>query len=85
MGQDGAIQDDMRWNWIKISDQVTNVLCDNFDLVNELIKTDPAASSQILQVLLDSIGIFDLNALSNESTVNYSINTIPWYLCKDKW
>ena len=72
MGKDGAIEDD--GDEIKISDEVTDALCDNFDLVNELIRTDPAASSQILQVLLDSIGRLDLNALSNEPTVNkYSI------------
>lgn len=78
VGKDGIIEDD--GDEIKISDQVTDALCDNFDLVNELIRTDPAASSQILQVLLDSIGRLDLNALSNEPKVN----SITAYLCKDK-
>eukprot|EP01084_Bolivina_argentea_P082327 149066_1 len=53
---------------IKLTTEVTDALCDNFDLVNELIRTDPLASSQILEVLLDSIGRLDLNALSNEPT-----------------
>ena len=66
-GKDGAIDND--GDEIQISDEVTSALCDNFDLVNELIRTDPSASSQILQVLLDSIGRLDLNALSNEPTV----------------
>ena len=52
-----------------LSDGVMSALCDNFDLVNDLIRTESSASSQILQILLDSIGRLDLNALSNEPTV----------------
>ena len=69
VGKDGITDDDIEE--IKITDEVTDALCENFDLVNELIRTNPSASSQILQVLLDSIGRLDLNALSNEPTVNY--------------
>eukprot|EP01083_Nonionella_stella_P205096 747197_1 len=51
---------------IKISDQVSDALCDNFDLVNQVLRSDGAASSQIIDVLLDSIGALDLNGLSHE-------------------
>ena len=54
---------------VQLSDGVMSALCDNFDLVNDLIRTESSASSQILQILLDSIGRLDLNALANEPTV----------------
>ncbi len=68
---------------IKLSTEVSDALCDNFDLVNELIRSDPLASSQILEILLDSIGRLDLNALSNEPTVNIlfiSLHTLYIYI-----
>lgn len=58
---------------IVLNDIVTNSLCDNFDLLNELIRTKSSLTSQILQILLDSIGKLDLNALINEPIVNTSL------------
>ena len=54
---------------VKLPEAVTDSLCANFDLVDEVIRTDPSAASEILKVLLDSIGRLDLNALSQEPTV----------------
>ena len=82
IGKNESIEDEQKE--IKISDDITNALCDNFDLVNELIRSDPSASSQVLQILLDSIGRLDLNALSNEPTVKYSLCIILCIMCKDR-
>lgn len=54
---------------VELPEAVTESLCANFDLVDEVIRTDPGAASEILKVLLDSIGRLDLNALSQEPTV----------------
>ncbi len=54
---------------MELADAVMESLCANFDLVDEVIRTDPAAASEILKVLLDSIGRLNLNALSQEPTV----------------
>eukprot|EP01084_Bolivina_argentea_P309229 534861_1 len=53
---------------IALSSEATKALCDNFDLVNELIRNDPLASSDILETILHSIGRLNLNALSTGPT-----------------
>ena len=52
----------------KLSGAILTSLCDNFDLLNEMIRKDPTVSSAVLAILLESIGRLDLNALANEPT-----------------
>ena len=52
-----------------ISNTLVQNLCDNFYILNDLIRKDNIVSANVLQILLESIGELDLNSLENEPTV----------------